>query len=419
MKSWMDMFHKHASRVAATTTEPTWCPWSEGKPVYPPWQGKEANLSYSFIDDLNKAGVHVVLGGGALLGAVRHQGAIPFDLDIDAGLQVCDASNPNATSPGFKWSCKEAARLRKSRGDTGFNEMISEWLEPKFRMSNVKVIQAVRYGVRLSNGAAMWDGGLAYGQGIGMDVATSTDYGNPQVTASVCKCTFGYSVALCPIEAKAMLAEKYGDDFMTPKSQCDYYAEHAKKAGTPDWNTRSWKQCGWAKEIIKEKDANLVRWGQAKKTENPTKPNHEVYQVKMLKNDQAEAKSADAAKTLMAAIRKKAIIAGKTMTIIAGKAKRKAIMMAMHKNDQALPPPGVDEQVWAQLPAKARQQVEHKAMVQIKKPTTFLQKAMVQFKPTTVQKNEDAAAATISASKMTVEQAAEVKETSPAAGACE
>jgi hypothetical protein len=134
---------------------------------------------------------------------------------------------------------------------------------------DISLATATDYGLRLTNGPASsgWQGGGAEGTGVGVDFilsilddghdADGADPGHASAASAAawhsnhCKASYGSTFAYSPIDAVALLRTEYGTDFLTPKSQCQYY-EDINHAG---WAWRTSDECNWADKLKADKSS--------------------------------------------------------------------------------------------------------------------------------------------------------------------
>eukprot|EP00928_Gymnodinium_smaydae_P064369 TRINITY_DN47714_c0_g1_i1.p1 TRINITY_DN47714_c0_g1~~TRINITY_DN47714_c0_g1_i1.p1 ORF type:complete len:355 (-),score=45.53 TRINITY_DN47714_c0_g1_i1:262-1179(-) len=224
------------------TDHATMCSFSESAAKYPPWDSATAARFDAALQAFVDANVSVILGGGSLLGAYRHHGTIPLDEDVDMTLDVCNHMWQIQQSKSDllqHHSCGELEGLQKQDPETFHSALWNDVFQPLLKPRGIKLVSVLNYGLRLTNGDEDWLGGIQEGRGVGIDFVPAFS-GVPDV----CTCTYGSSRALCPVDSAEVLRSAYGEDFMTPKSQCDYYAE----SGHSDWSFRTSEECDWARK---------------------------------------------------------------------------------------------------------------------------------------------------------------------------
>jgi len=224
------------------------CEFDSSPPSFPAWSNEFATLQGKFLTQLHDANVTSVLTFGTLLGAYRHHGTIPFDIDMDMVFSVCENIDlVRQSSSRFKaMSCQEIETARASMNETEFGEELwTDVLSPVLK--GIIMADHTHGGIRLSNGGDHWNG---LPDGIGVDFLIIVAPLTKRVKSrDLCKCTFGNTFGYCNTNSKHVLTELYGADFMVPKSQCDYYTE----IGHAEWGWRSQAECQWAKDAIEKK----------------------------------------------------------------------------------------------------------------------------------------------------------------------
>eukprot|EP00927_Polykrikos_kofoidii_P085569 TRINITY_DN933_c0_g1_i6.p1 TRINITY_DN933_c0_g1~~TRINITY_DN933_c0_g1_i6.p1 ORF type:complete len:334 (-),score=44.82 TRINITY_DN933_c0_g1_i6:26-964(-) len=241
---------RHSTHGLTAYEELPACKFDSSPPAFPAWSASDATLQAKFLTQLHDANVTSVLTFGTLLGAYRHHGTIPFDIDMDMVFSVCENIHlVRQSSSRFKeMSCQEIGAARASMNETEFGlELWTDVLSPVLK--DITMADHTVGGIRLSNGGDNWNG---LPGGIGVDFLIIVVPLTERVKSrDLCKCTFGNTFGYCNTNSKHVLTELYGKDFMVPKSQCDYYTE----IGHAEWARRSQVECAWAKDAIAKKKA--------------------------------------------------------------------------------------------------------------------------------------------------------------------
>eukprot|EP00927_Polykrikos_kofoidii_P085563 TRINITY_DN933_c0_g1_i14.p1 TRINITY_DN933_c0_g1~~TRINITY_DN933_c0_g1_i14.p1 ORF type:complete len:339 (-),score=41.13 TRINITY_DN933_c0_g1_i14:131-1084(-) len=241
---------RHSTHGLTAYEELPACKFDSSPPAFPAWSASDATLQAKFLTQLHDANVTSVLTFGTLLGAYRHHGTIPFDIDMDMVFSVCENIHlVRQSSSRFKeMSCQEIGAARASMNETEFGlELWTDVLSPVLK--DITMADHTVGGIRLSNGGDNWNG---LPGGIGVDFLIIVVPLTERVKSrDLCKCTFGNTFGYCNTNSKHVLTKMYGTDFMVPKSQCDYYTE----IGHPEWGWRSRLECQWASDAIAKKNA--------------------------------------------------------------------------------------------------------------------------------------------------------------------
>eukprot|EP00927_Polykrikos_kofoidii_P085464 TRINITY_DN9303_c0_g1_i1.p1 TRINITY_DN9303_c0_g1~~TRINITY_DN9303_c0_g1_i1.p1 ORF type:complete len:334 (-),score=26.45 TRINITY_DN9303_c0_g1_i1:65-982(-) len=223
------------------------CEFDSVPAAFPAWTGEQSKWHERFLEQLHNASVVTSLTAGSLLGAYRHHGVIPFDLDMDVTFNVCDNIGlvRRSSSRFATLSCEEINSTKAQIQEKKFaQEFWDDVLRPVLGDQHITMVGLSPGGIRLSNGGAKWDG---WPNGTGVDFSLTVEPLSTHVANwDLCKCTFGNTFAYCRTDSERVLIQQYGTNFMVPKSQCDFYND----MGHPNWAFPSKPYCDWAKDAV-------------------------------------------------------------------------------------------------------------------------------------------------------------------------